>query len=91
MVRRFGNESASLLIQEGFGHCSLAQPSACTAKNIRRYFLDGIVPPLGTTCASDAGFPYPDAKHGASATLSAEDAELAAALRRLSIDGPGAF
>ena len=91
MAQRFGNESASLLIQDGFGHCSLAQPSACTAKAIRRYFLDGVVPAYGTTCGSDAGFPYPAAKPGESLTLSVEDAELAAALQRLSIDGPGAF
>lgn len=88
MVRRFGNESASLLIQDGFGHCSLAQPSACTAKAIRSYFLDGVVPPIGTTCKSDAGFPYP-AKHGETSLLSADDAALVQALQRLSIDGPG--
>ena len=52
--RRCG-ESASLLIQNGFGHCSLAQPSKCIAKHIRRYFTDGILPANGTKCESDQG------------------------------------
>ena len=42
-----------------FGHTSLAQPSACVARAIRAYFLEGEVPIYGTTCDSDPGFLFP--------------------------------
>ncbi|KAH8917080.1 alpha/beta-hydrolase, partial [Atractiella rhizophila] len=32
MSKGFGNESATLLIQDGYGHCTSAHPSLCTAK-----------------------------------------------------------
>ncbi|CAE6529513.1 unnamed protein product [Rhizoctonia solani] len=47
MVQSFGNQSAALLVQEGFGHCTVAHPSLCTAKAIRDYFLEGKVPAPG--------------------------------------------
>ncbi|KAK4052692.1 hypothetical protein OIV83_001979 [Microbotryomycetes sp. JL201] len=56
----FTRDSASLLIQDGFGHCSLAHPSLCTAKTIRRYLLDGVVPEYGTRCDSDPGYLFPE-------------------------------
>ncbi|KDN37708.1 hypothetical protein RSAG8_09976, partial [Rhizoctonia solani AG-8 WAC10335] len=59
MSRGFGNESASLLIQQGFGHTSNAHPSLCTAKNIRDYFVDGKVPKNGTYCTPEPGWIYP--------------------------------
>jgi pimeloyl-ACP methyl ester carboxylesterase len=34
----------------GWGHCSLGQPSKCTTKVIRDYFVDGIVPEKGSAC-----------------------------------------
>ncbi|KAG8729448.1 hypothetical protein FRC11_008765 [Ceratobasidium sp. 423] len=59
MSSGFGNESATLLIQHGYGHCSIANPSLCTVKNVRDYFLDGKVPSNGTRCTSDPGYIYP--------------------------------
>ncbi|EJT99862.1 hypothetical protein DACRYDRAFT_39264, partial [Dacryopinax primogenitus] len=53
MSKGFGNESATLLIQDGFGHCSTAHPSICTAKAIAAYFHEGVVPQYGTKCKSD--------------------------------------
>jgi hypothetical protein len=34
-------------------HSSLAQPSLCTAKVIRAYFTNGILPEPGTVCQPD--------------------------------------
>ncbi|KAH7334293.1 TAP-like protein-domain-containing protein [Rhizoctonia solani] len=59
MSRGFGSESASLLVQQGFGHTSIAHPSLCTAKNIHDYFLDGKVPKNGTRCTPEPGWIYP--------------------------------
>ncbi|CAE6538113.1 unnamed protein product [Rhizoctonia solani] len=59
MSRGFGKESASLLIQKGFGHCSSAHPSLCTAKNIQNYFVNGTVPANGTYCTPEPGWIYP--------------------------------
>ncbi|GAA5827770.1 hypothetical protein JCM3770_005415, partial [Rhodotorula araucariae] len=67
-----------------FGHCSLAQPSLCTAKHVRSYFLDGVVPAYNTRCDSDEGFLFPhpgnNTASAAAATLGPgfgdEDAEL---------------
>ncbi|KAL8280865.1 hypothetical protein RQP46_006869 [Phenoliferia psychrophenolica] len=83
MSRGFGNESATLLIQNGFGHCSSAHPSLCTAKIARDYFLKGAVPDYGTTCDADAGFLFP---HPSTSIreLSVEDQRLAEALEALS-------
>ncbi|KAG8958665.1 hypothetical protein FRC03_008920 [Tulasnella sp. 419] len=53
MNAAFGNDSSTLLIQQGYGHTSLAQPSLCTAKTIREYFVRGMVPLNGTTCQSE--------------------------------------
>jgi poly(3-hydroxyalkanoate) synthetase len=60
MSKGFGNESATLLVQEGFGHCTIAHPSLCTAKKIRAYFLEGKVPEYGTQCKADPGFLFPN-------------------------------
>ncbi|BGP00214.1 hypothetical protein RTBOTA2_003602 [Rhodotorula toruloides] len=78
MAAGFGNSSATLVKQNGFGHCSLAHPSLCTAKIFRSYFLEGKVPAWNTTCDSDDGFlfPHPDAKVREVEALSVEDAEL---------------
>ncbi|KAJ3568811.1 hypothetical protein NPX13_g6291 [Xylaria arbuscula] len=43
MSRKFAN--ASLVEQDGLGHCTLACVSACTIKFIRAYVNEGIVPP----------------------------------------------
>ncbi|KAG8794848.1 hypothetical protein FRC12_020927 [Ceratobasidium sp. 428] len=59
MSRGFGKESASLLVQQGFGHCTVAHPSLCTYKHIRDYFVDGKVPANGTHCTPEPGYIYP--------------------------------
>ncbi|GJN91103.1 hypothetical protein Rhopal_004120-T1 [Rhodotorula paludigena] len=87
MQAGFGNESATLLVQNGFGHCSMAHPSLCTAKKLRAYFVDGVVPAYDTRCEVDDGFlfPHPDKMAPSSiSTLSAEDAELRHAMWELS-------
>ncbi|GAA6058896.1 hypothetical protein JCM10212_002848 [Sporobolomyces blumeae] len=89
MVERFGPESATLLVQNGFGHCSVAHPSTCTAKTVRAYFLDGEVPRSNTTCDADPKFLFPAgtatravAQDG-EGSQSGEDDELRSALARL--------
>ncbi|KAM0745922.1 alpha/beta-hydrolase [Meredithblackwellia eburnea MCA 4105] len=86
MSEGFGNQSATLLIQNGFGHCSLAHPSLCSAKAARAYFLEGKVPEYGTTCDADPGFlfPHPNDEKKDMAALSAEDEKLSVALEGLS-------
>ncbi|EUC55457.1 alpha beta hydrolase fold protein [Rhizoctonia solani AG-3 Rhs1AP] len=59
MSNGFGSESASLLIQQGFGHTSNAHPSLCTLTNLRGYLLDGKVPKNGTYCTPEPGWIYP--------------------------------
>ncbi|GAA5838517.1 hypothetical protein JCM3766R1_006000 [Sporobolomyces carnicolor] len=88
MAANFGPESATLLIQKGFGHCSVAQPSVCTAKKARAYFLQGSVPKLNTTCDSDPGFLFPHSPPSSFPSLlesssAAEDRKLREALHGL--------
>jgi len=88
MSKGFGNESATLLIQDGYGHCSLAHPSLCTARTVASYFLDGKVPEYGTMCPSDEGFLFPEPGKAAQRLqgLTVEDQELAKALESLSAE-----
>ncbi|KZP13352.1 alpha/beta-hydrolase [Athelia psychrophila] len=44
---------AGLLVQDSHGHCSIAAPSICTAKNVRAYFYEGKLPEEGTICNVD--------------------------------------
>lgn len=70
-----------------FGHCSMAHPSLCTAKKLRAYFVDGVVPAYDTRCEVDDGFlfPHPDKMAPSSInTLSTEDGELRDAMWELS-------
>ncbi|KAF8599728.1 alpha/beta-hydrolase [Ceratobasidium sp. AG-I] len=85
MSRGFGKESASLLIQQGYGHCTTAHPSLCTVKNARDYFLGGKVPANGTHCTPEPGFIYPTNSTSSkrSEGLSRRDDELLSALHRL--------
>ncbi|KAJ1301702.1 hypothetical protein OPQ81_008937 [Rhizoctonia solani] len=84
MGRAFGNESATLLIQHGYGHCSIAHPSLCTARNIRDYFVSGKVPSNGTYCTPEPGYIYPNLnKTESGESLSKRDEELVDALSRL--------
>ncbi|CEL53964.1 hypothetical protein RSOLAG1IB_06747 [Rhizoctonia solani AG-1 IB] len=84
MGRAFGNESATLLIQQGYGHCSIAHPSLCTARNIRDYFVSGKVPSNGTYCTPEPGYIYPNTnKTETRRSLSKRDEELLSAVARL--------
>jgi pimeloyl-ACP methyl ester carboxylesterase len=51
VARRLGN--GILLTQDGYGHLSSADPSACTKATIGRYLVDLVTPPRGTVCPSD--------------------------------------
>lgn len=45
-----GFEGSVVLKHDGYGHCSTAQPSLCTAKAIHAYFVNGTLPAPGTVC-----------------------------------------
>ncbi|KZT62527.1 alpha/beta-hydrolase [Calocera cornea HHB12733] len=85
MSAGFGNTSATLLIQDGFGHCSLAHPSLCTAKTVRAYFLEGKVPEYGTVCSSPEEYLFPEGGKTDSllSAMGAEDRELLQAWEKL--------
>ncbi|QRV76755.1 alpha/beta hydrolase family protein [Ceratobasidium sp. AG-Ba] len=55
----FGKDSASLVVQHGFGHCTISHPSLCTRKHVHDYFVDGKVPANGTHCSPEPGYIYP--------------------------------
>ncbi|MFD6279916.1 alpha/beta hydrolase [Streptomyces sp. NPDC060209] len=44
---------ARLLTNEGYGHTALLNPSTCVQDHESRYFVDGTLPPAGTTCRQD--------------------------------------
>ncbi len=48
---RLGN--AVLLTQDGYGHTSDADPSACVDRAVATYLVDLVVPPHGTVCPSN--------------------------------------
>ncbi|KAL5639318.1 hypothetical protein ACGC1H_006733 [Rhizoctonia solani] len=83
MSSAFGNESARLLIQHGYGHCSNANPSLCTVKNIRDYFLDGKVPSNGTQCTSEPGYIYPTNATNSKRSLDERDRGLIDAMNKM--------
>lgn len=51
---------ARLLTLEGYGHTALLNPSACTKRSMRRYYIRGTLPPKGTTCARQDQSPFGD-------------------------------
>jgi pimeloyl-ACP methyl ester carboxylesterase len=51
MVRELAD--ARLLTLEGYGHTTLGNPSTCINEHVSRYLIDGILPPVGATCAQD--------------------------------------
>ncbi|KZT62530.1 alpha/beta-hydrolase [Calocera cornea HHB12733] len=83
MSAGFGNISATLLIQDGFGHCSTAHPSLCTAKTVAAYFLEGRVPEYGTVCSSPEEYLFPEDGDSPMSSMSAEDRELLQAWEKL--------
>lgn len=44
---------ARLLTVQGYGHTALTNPSTCVIRYESRYFIDGELPPVGTTCRQD--------------------------------------
>ncbi|KAK3335899.1 TAP-like protein-domain-containing protein [Cercophora scortea] len=77
-----------VLVQNSYGHTSLAAASTCTARFIRAYFQDGTMPAANTVCEPDA-IPF-EAAFLARDDLDAldnnggSDGELTAAIRALS-------
>lgn len=45
--------NARLLTVEGYGHTVLLNPSRCASDAQAAYFIDGTLPPQGTTCVQD--------------------------------------
>jgi hypothetical protein len=45
---------SQVLVQNGYGHSSLAQPSTCTTRHIQQYFTNGTLPVPGTVCETIA-------------------------------------
>ncbi|KAI8964159.1 alpha/beta-hydrolase [Daldinia sp. FL1419] len=45
-------EGSTVLTVDGYGHASLAAPSACTMKVTAKYWADGTLPPAGKVCDS---------------------------------------
>ncbi|ELU40563.1 alpha/beta hydrolase fold domain-containing protein [Rhizoctonia solani AG-1 IA] len=95
MSRAFGNESATLLVQQGIVILTyrtvtiiranrIAHPSLCTARNIRDYFVSGKVPNNGTYCTPEPGYIYPNVnKTEERRSLSKRDEDLLGAISRL--------
>jgi pimeloyl-ACP methyl ester carboxylesterase len=50
-ANRLGN--AVLLTQEGYGHLTSVDPSACVKRATSAYLVDLVTPPPGTVCPSD--------------------------------------
>ncbi|KAK4200084.1 Alpha/Beta hydrolase protein [Triangularia verruculosa] len=70
---------SAVLVQEGYGHTTLAAPSRCTAEKIRGYFQRGELPPgEGVGCKSDR-LPFDDDFGG----QTQEEDELTVAVRKL--------
>lgn len=69
-------------------HCSLSTPSVCTAKHIRAYIRDGVLPPEGTKCDTDYGLwdEVDDKSFKALGADASEDDQLRAVLLEASKD-----
>ena len=79
---RYGG--SGLLVQDSYGHCSLSSPSLCTAKHVRRYFEEGILPDEGTVCVVDE-LPFVGRRDpGGLRSMSVEDIRLLEVLKNLS-------
>lgn len=58
--------------QAGYGHCSTAMSSLCTARTIRDYFVKGKLPDHDLVCKTDEVlFPPPASAAGSSSPFSA--------------------
>lgn len=66
---------------QGWGHCSLGQPSKCTTKVIHNYFAKGVIPEKGSECPMET-VPFETAFDTFNNGVSADDyARLANALK----------
>jgi hypothetical protein len=45
-------EGAGFVEQKPYGHYSISMPSLCTAKHVKRYFNEGVLPEAGATLVS---------------------------------------
>ncbi|PCH44433.1 alpha/beta-hydrolase [Wolfiporia cocos MD-104 SS10] len=82
---RYGG--SGLLVQNSYGHCSLAAPSLCTAKHLRAYFENGTLPKEGTVCEPDE-LPFVGTVNHDVHAMSTEDKELLDALRGMAEEVP---
>ncbi|KZT09845.1 alpha/beta-hydrolase [Laetiporus sulphureus 93-53] len=82
---RYGG--SGLLIQNSYGHCSIAAPSVCTAKHLRAYFENGTLPEDGTMCEVDE-LPFVGVVEDRVNAMSVEDRGLLEALRGLAKEVP---
>jgi pimeloyl-ACP methyl ester carboxylesterase len=57
LVRNLGN--ARLLTMRGDGHTAYGGNSVCIDTAVEAYVIDGALPPPGTRCPQDVGFPAP--------------------------------
>ena len=73
-------EGAAILVQESYGHCSLAAPSVCTARRVRAYFQEGTLPEEGAVCDVDE---LPFVGRIPRETMDAKEEELVWATRKL--------
>ena len=89
-------DGSVVLQHDGHGHTSTSQPSLCTAKAIRAYFVNGTLPKEGTICpSSEPTFASPNSTllsavaplaNGGKRSLSGaevDDAALLAAMKHL--------
>ncbi|WOO81970.1 Putative hydrolase [Vanrija pseudolonga] len=81
MVEGFGPDSSRLLVHDGRGHCTSAEPSLCTGKALSDFFVRGILPAEGTVCKAEEGFIFPD--KNATLAVAGADAQLYDVLRRI--------
>lgn len=75
-----GFQDSVVMIQNSYGHTSLAAPSICTAKAVRRYFQEGLLPEDGARCDPQL-LPFGIEGKSAGGT---DDTELTGALHELS-------
>ncbi|WYZ35252.1 hypothetical protein EsH8_I_001528 [Colletotrichum jinshuiense] len=49
-----GFPGSTILVQNSYGHTTLAAPSKCTSQYIKSYFQNGTLPDAGTECEGDS-------------------------------------
>ncbi|KAK5658969.1 hypothetical protein OQA88_1787 [Cercophora sp. LCS_1] len=78
-----GFEGSVVLMQNSYGHTSLAAASRCTAGWVRGYFREGRMPGVGTVCEAD-GVPFGERAGLSSGEVDGEEEDrLVMAVRRL--------